>query len=115
MWKSYDSLSVLRQVVSSAGNHLACSLATAEGTTTEKEYIVQSVKECLGSSAESEISERQLENGISFVFGEGSYGTPSVEKDLIEAIKAELDARHMQETPELQDKVVASVVSKLIW
>ena len=107
MWKSYDPLSVLRQVVNCAGEHLASSLAASKEAATEKEYIVQSVRDCLVSSAESEISERQLENAINSVFGEGSYGTQSVEKDLIEAIKAELDVRHMQETPELLDKVVA--------
>ena len=110
MWKSYDPLSVLRHVVSCAGKHLAASLAASKDTTTtEKEHacIVQSVRECLTSSAESKISERQLDNGISFVFGEGSHGTQTVEKCLIDTIKEELDARHMQETPELLDKVPA--------
>ena len=83
-------------------------MATSKDTTTtEKEHIVQSVRECLTSSAESEISERQLENAVSFVLGEGSHGTQTVEKCLIDAIKEELDARHMQETPELLDKVAA--------
>ena len=71
------------------------------------EHIVQSVREYFSSSAESKISERLLDSEINFVFGEGIHGTLSVEKELIEAIKVELDARHMQETPELLDKVVA--------
>ena len=106
MWKHYDSLDILRQVVVCARKHLACSLVASEDTTSEKDYIVQSVRKCLSSSAENEISESQLENGISLIFDEGSHGTQAVEKDLIEAIKMELDAKHMQETPELLDKVV---------
>lgn len=82
-------------------------MAASEVTATENAYIAQAVRECLSSSADSEISERQLVDGIWSLFGEGSHEIQSVDKEVIEAVKDELDMRHMQEPPELLDKVVA--------